>query len=128
MLPCTLLTLDGCLFVLSQIVMRHSHYPPILQTSSWTLAVPFKEQHLHRTPSECIGSNYSPRAQSLKISKLKNRRHTLRQASAKPAGPCIFSSSYQTLIHVTKASLCSFTRACLSHMDQGCNVLFFVCT
>ncbi|KAE8282147.1 Dynein heavy chain 3, axonemal Axonemal beta dynein heavy chain 3 [Larimichthys crocea] len=56
---------------LYQIVMRHSHYPPILQTSSWTLAVPFKEQHLHRTPSECIGSNYSPRAQALKLVNLR---------------------------------------------------------
>ncbi|XP_035537407.1 dynein heavy chain 3, axonemal [Morone saxatilis] len=72
---------------LYQIVLRHSHYPPILQTNSWTLAAPFKEQHLHRTPTESIGNNYSPRAQGLKMTELQHRRHTLRQSLAKPAGP-----------------------------------------
>lgn len=78
---------------LSQIVLRHSHHPPILQPNSWNIAVPFKEQHYHRTPSESIGNNYSPRAKDLKIIKLQQRRHTLRQSLAKPAGLCILSSS-----------------------------------
>uniref|UniRef100_A0A8C4DXT9 Dynein axonemal heavy chain 3 n=1 Tax=Dicentrarchus labrax TaxID=13489 RepID=A0A8C4DXT9_DICLA len=72
---------------LYQIVLRHSHYPPILQTNSWTLAAPFKEQHLHRSPTESIGNNYSPWAQGLKITELQHRRHTFRQSLAKPAGP-----------------------------------------
>ncbi|XP_044191900.1 dynein axonemal heavy chain 3 isoform X1 [Thunnus albacares] len=72
---------------LYQIVLRHSHYPPILQSNSWTLAVPFKEQHHHRTPSESIGNNYRPQAQDLKINKLQHRRQTFRQSLAKPAGP-----------------------------------------
>uniref|UniRef100_A0A8C4DY39 Dynein axonemal heavy chain 3 n=1 Tax=Dicentrarchus labrax TaxID=13489 RepID=A0A8C4DY39_DICLA len=78
---------------LYQIVLRHSHYPPILQTNSWTLAAPFKEQHLHRSPTESIGNNYSPWAQGLKITELQHRRHTFRQSLAKPAGPCILSIS-----------------------------------
>ncbi|GAA6232467.1 dynein heavy chain 3, axonemal [Lates japonicus] len=65
---------------LYQIVSRHSHYPPILQFGSWTLAVPFKEQRHHRTPSESIANNYSPRAQDLRINKLQQRRQTLRQS------------------------------------------------
>ncbi|KAM8766604.1 dynein axonemal heavy chain 3-like, partial [Acanthopagrus schlegelii] len=70
---------------LYRIVLRHSHYPPILQANSWTLAVPFKEILLHRTPTESIGSHYSPQAQDLKINKLKHRQRTLRQSLAKPA-------------------------------------------
>nr|XP_046272658.1 dynein axonemal heavy chain 3 isoform X3 [Scatophagus argus] len=66
---------------LYQIVLKHSRYPPILQSNSWTLAVPFKEQHLHRTPSESVGNNYSPRAQDLKMNKLQRRLHI------KPTGP-----------------------------------------
>ncbi|KAK5855256.1 hypothetical protein PBY51_005374 [Eleginops maclovinus] len=67
---------------LYQLVSKHSHYPPILQTNSWTPAVPFKEQHHYCTPSESIGNNYSPRAQYLKIIKLQHR-----QSLAKPAVP-----------------------------------------
>lgn len=79
-----------------QMVLRHSHHPPILQTNSRTLAAPFKEQRLSRTPSESIGNNYSPQAQDLNIIKLQQRRHTFCQSSAKPVGPCIllhFSSN-----------------------------------
>ncbi|XP_034748215.1 dynein heavy chain 3, axonemal isoform X1 [Etheostoma cragini] len=72
---------------LYQTVLRHSHHAPILQTNSWTLAVPFKEQRYHRAPSESIGNNYSPWAQDLKIVNLQHRRHTFRQSLAKPAGP-----------------------------------------
>ncbi|XP_068431186.1 dynein axonemal heavy chain 3 isoform X2 [Clinocottus analis] len=70
---------------LYKIVSRHSHYPPILQSNSWTQAVPFKELHHHRTPSESIGNNYSLQAQDVKINNL--RRQTLRQTSTKPRGP-----------------------------------------
>ncbi|XP_030626002.1 dynein heavy chain 3, axonemal [Chanos chanos] len=58
---------------LYQIVLRHSHYPPILQNTSWTLAVPLKEQRYHRSPSESIGNNYSPRARNLKVPHLHHR-------------------------------------------------------
>lgn len=75
-------------------VLRHSHHPPILQTNSRTLAAPFKEQRLHRTPSESIGNNYSPQAQDLKMTELQQRRHTFRQSLAKPMGPCILSSFF----------------------------------
>ncbi|XP_053190892.1 dynein axonemal heavy chain 3 [Scomber japonicus] len=71
---------------LYKMVLRHSHYPPILQSNSWTMAVPFKEQRYHRTPSESIANNYRSRAQDLKINKLQQRRQTLRQSLAKPAG------------------------------------------
>ncbi|KAK2921231.1 hypothetical protein Q8A73_000716 [Channa argus] len=72
---------------LYQLVSRHSQHPPILQTNSWTLAVPFKELRHHRTPSESIANNYSPQAQDLKIDKLYLRQHTPRQFLAKPAMP-----------------------------------------
>ncbi|CAG5890773.1 unnamed protein product [Menidia menidia] len=63
-------------------VLRHSHYPPILQRGSWTLAVPFKEQHHHQTPSESIGNNYSPAAKHLRISKLQYRRSFRKEATS----------------------------------------------
>ncbi|XP_029995048.1 dynein heavy chain 3, axonemal-like [Sphaeramia orbicularis] len=69
---------------LYKIVMRHSQYPPILQTNTWTQAVPFKEQRYHRTPSERIGNNYSPHVQDLKLSSLKQRKHNVRRSSVRP--------------------------------------------
>ncbi|MEQ2235692.1 hypothetical protein ILYODFUR_004863 [Ilyodon furcidens] len=72
---------------LYQVVLRHSYYPPIIQTNTCTLAVPFKEQRHHRTPSESIGNNYSLRAQYLKIDALQQRQRALRQFLAKEAGP-----------------------------------------
>ncbi|XP_037391966.1 dynein heavy chain 3, axonemal [Pygocentrus nattereri] len=57
-----------------QRAQRLSRYPPIMQNTSRTLAVPFKEQRHHRTPSESIANNYSPRAQHLKITHLQGRR------------------------------------------------------
>nr|KAF6294777.1 hypothetical protein mPipKuh1_003914 [Pipistrellus kuhlii] len=50
-----------------QTVMSHSLYPPLMQRTSWTLAAPFKEQHRHRGPSDCIANNYSLTAQDLKL-------------------------------------------------------------
>uniref|UniRef100_A0A7N8X0D6 Uncharacterized protein n=1 Tax=Mastacembelus armatus TaxID=205130 RepID=A0A7N8X0D6_9TELE len=81
---------------LYQIVLRHSHRPPILQTNSWTLAVPFKEQHHHRTPSESIANNYSLEAQDLKIMKLHQRWHRVHQSLAKQATSCILSTTGST--------------------------------
>ncbi|XP_012645608.2 dynein axonemal heavy chain 3 [Microcebus murinus] len=55
---------------LYQIVMSHSSYPPLMQRTSWTLAVPFKEQQHHRGPSDSIANNYSLTAQDLKMKDL----------------------------------------------------------
>ncbi|XP_069761611.1 dynein axonemal heavy chain 3 isoform X2 [Narcine bancroftii] len=55
-------------------VMHYSQYPPIMQGKSWPLAIPFKEQRYHRSPSESIGNNYTPTASNLKIKDLKSRR------------------------------------------------------
>ncbi|KAG9349924.1 hypothetical protein JZ751_026277, partial [Albula glossodonta] len=59
---------------LYQIVLQHNQHPPIIQDTSWTLAVPFKEQRHHRTPSESIGNNYSPQARDLKIRNLQRKQ------------------------------------------------------
>ncbi|KAF0024691.1 hypothetical protein F2P81_023493 [Scophthalmus maximus] len=71
---------------LYQIVSTHSQYPPILQTDSMTVAVPFKEQRHHRTPTESIANNYSPNAHELKIDKLQPRRQTPCQYLVNSAG------------------------------------------
>ncbi|XP_062848413.1 dynein axonemal heavy chain 3-like [Trichomycterus rosablanca] len=60
---------------LYQMVLQNKHFPPIMQNPSWTLAAPFKDERQYRTPSECIGNNYSPRARHLKITQLQ-RKHT----------------------------------------------------
>lgn len=51
--------------------MSHSVYPPLMQRTSWTLAVPFKEQHHHRGPSDSIANNYSLMARDLKLKDLQ---------------------------------------------------------
>ncbi|XP_055265604.1 dynein axonemal heavy chain 3 [Moschus berezovskii] len=51
-------------------VMSHSFYPPLMQRTSWTLAVPFKEQHHHCGPSDSIANNYSLTARDLKLKDL----------------------------------------------------------
>lgn len=53
-----------------QTVMSHSFYPPLMQRTSWTLAVPFKEQDCHRGPSDSIGNNYSLTARDMKLKDL----------------------------------------------------------
>ncbi|XP_032957944.1 dynein axonemal heavy chain 3 isoform X1 [Rhinolophus ferrumequinum] len=52
---------------LYKMVMSHSFHPPLMQRTSWTLAVPFKEQQHHRGPSDSIANNYSLMAQDLKL-------------------------------------------------------------
>uniref|UniRef100_A0A8C3QX22 Uncharacterized protein n=1 Tax=Cyanoderma ruficeps TaxID=181631 RepID=A0A8C3QX22_9PASS len=48
-----------------------SRYPPLMQESSWTLAAPFKEQHLHRNLSDSIANNYTLTARDLKLKNMK---------------------------------------------------------
>uniref|UniRef100_A0A3B3VZP3 Uncharacterized protein n=1 Tax=Poecilia latipinna TaxID=48699 RepID=A0A3B3VZP3_9TELE len=71
---------------LYQVVQRHSNYPPIIQTNTCRVSVPFKEQRHHRAPSESIGNNYSPKAQDLKIENLTRHRPS-RKSSATATGP-----------------------------------------
>uniref|UniRef100_A0A8C5QWI6 Dynein axonemal heavy chain 3 n=3 Tax=Leptobrachium TaxID=161697 RepID=A0A8C5QWI6_9ANUR len=55
---------------LYQMVLKHSHYPPLMQGISLTLAAPFKEQRYRRSTSDSIGNNYSPTAHDLRLSEL----------------------------------------------------------
>ncbi|KAM5227717.1 LOW QUALITY PROTEIN: dynein axonemal heavy chain 3 [Ctenodactylus gundi] len=57
---------------LYQTVMSHSFYPPLMQRTSWTLCVPFKDQQHHRGPSDSIANNYSLMARDLKLKDLIN--------------------------------------------------------
>uniref|UniRef100_A0A3Q3X6X1 Dynein heavy chain linker domain-containing protein n=1 Tax=Mola mola TaxID=94237 RepID=A0A3Q3X6X1_MOLML len=72
-----------------KVSLLHNRYPPLLQSSSRTLAAPYKEQRYSRTPSESIGNNYTPQAQNLKVRKLKQKRHT-RQCLEKELDPSNF--------------------------------------
>ncbi|KAF7668491.1 hypothetical protein LDENG_00010030 [Lucifuga dentata] len=65
---------------LYEIILRHSHYPPILQSNSWTPAAPYKELRHHRTPAESIGNNFSLRAQDLNIGNLQYRCQTAHES------------------------------------------------
>lgn len=58
---------------LYQLVSTHSQYPPLMQTRSWNLAVPFIEQRFSHTPSESIANNYTPTANNLQIRYLNKR-------------------------------------------------------
>lgn len=59
-----------------QVVLHHSSHPPLVQTDSWTVAAPFKEQKHVRTAVESIANNFSPQAQQLDIRKLPQRKQT----------------------------------------------------
>ncbi|KAJ7985025.1 hypothetical protein DPEC_G00360850 [Dallia pectoralis] len=92
-----------------------NYYPPILQISSRTLAVPYKEQRHHRSPSESIGNNYSLQACDLKIRNLQKRHGvSLRNAFATSPGT--------SLLFKTKASprepLPSISRPLTSKQQQ----------
>jgi len=79
-------------------------YPPILQDPrSRTLAAPYKEQPHHRSPSESIGNNYSPRACDLKIQHLHRRR------SETHAAPSPGNASKTAGILLRGAGLVGFT-------------------
>ncbi|XP_056593901.1 dynein axonemal heavy chain 3 isoform X3 [Triplophysa dalaica] len=60
---------------LYQMSVRNSEYPPILQSHSRTLAVPYKELRFHRNPCDSIGNNYRLKAQHLKIEHLHRKSH-----------------------------------------------------
>ena len=55
-------------------VLRNSEHPPIMKSTSWTLAAPFKEQKYHRMPSESIANNYTPSASDLKLKELSKHK------------------------------------------------------
>ncbi|XP_059139620.1 dynein axonemal heavy chain 3-like isoform X2 [Physella acuta] len=55
---------------LYKIVLRNSEHPPLMKSTSWTLAAPFKEQKYDRTPSESIANVYTPTASNLKLKDL----------------------------------------------------------
>ncbi|KAM4632527.1 dynein axonemal heavy chain 3 [Discoglossus pictus] len=68
---------------LYRLVLKHSHYPPLMQSTSWTLAAPFKEQRFHRNLSNSIANNYSPRARDLKLNELPKKMTTPRPSTSK---------------------------------------------
>jgi dynein heavy chain len=55
---------------LYKLVVNNSQHPPLMQSKSWNLAVPFREQRFSHTPSESIANNYTPTANDLKIKNL----------------------------------------------------------
>jgi len=63
---------------LYKLVVNNSQHPPLMQSKSWNLAVPFREQRFSHTPSESIANNYTPTANDLKIQNL-NRLINSRQ-------------------------------------------------
>jgi hypothetical protein len=63
---------------LYKLVVNNSQHPPLMQSKSWNLAVPFREQRFSHTPSESIANNYTPTANDLKIKTL-NRLINSRQ-------------------------------------------------
>uniref|UniRef100_A0A672RW76 Uncharacterized protein n=1 Tax=Sinocyclocheilus grahami TaxID=75366 RepID=A0A672RW76_SINGR len=85
--------------------LYNSQYPPLLQNHSRTLAVPYKELRHHRSPSESIGNNYSPRGQNLKIQHLQRRHHSLQYHSDSPVvwkRQPIFSACITPVIHKSR--------------------------
>uniref|UniRef100_X1ZK09 Uncharacterized protein n=2 Tax=Capitella teleta TaxID=283909 RepID=X1ZK09_CAPTE len=63
---------------LYQVVLRHSEHPPIMKSTSWTKAAPYKEQKHHRSPSESIANNYTPTASDLKLKDIPKHRVALK--------------------------------------------------
>lgn len=60
---------------LYKFVLNNSRHPPLMQTKSWNLAVPFIEQKYSHTPSESIANNYTPSAKNLKIKNLPQAKY-----------------------------------------------------
>lgn len=58
---------------LYKLVVNNSQHPPLMQSKSWNLAVPFCEQRYSHTPSESIANNYTPTANDLKIKNLPQK-------------------------------------------------------
>lgn len=80
-----------------QTVLHHSQYPPIMQDISWPLAIPFKEQRYHRSPSESIGNNYTPTANNLKI---KDLTRSCRIHKAVPEMPICTIKYYSRILSI----------------------------
>ncbi|XP_051969464.1 dynein axonemal heavy chain 3 [Xyrauchen texanus] len=59
---------------LYQLFLRNSEYPPILQSESRTLAVPYKELQFYRNRCDSIANNFRLKAQHLNIQHLSHRR------------------------------------------------------
>ncbi|XP_072275027.1 dynein axonemal heavy chain 3 [Pyxicephalus adspersus] len=68
---------------LYELILKHSNYPPLMQSQSWTLAAPFKEQPFHRNPSNSIANNYSPTARDLKLGEIYKKMPSPRPGTAK---------------------------------------------
>ncbi|XP_073447160.1 dynein axonemal heavy chain 3 isoform X2 [Aquarana catesbeiana] len=68
---------------LYQTILKHSNYPPLMQSQSWTLAAPFKEQRFHRNPSNSIANNYSPTARDLKLGEIYKKMPSPRPGTAR---------------------------------------------
>jgi len=62
-----------------QYALKKVDRPPIINTASYTLASPYKEQRHHRTPSESIANNYTPTVQDIKIREIARRFKRLRK-------------------------------------------------
>jgi dynein heavy chain len=60
--------------------MAEVHLPRLLKTTSWTKASPYKEEKHHRTISDSIGNNYSPKAASLNAKSLSGERRRFEAA------------------------------------------------
>ena len=67
---------------LFRIVVLNSQHPPLMQTKSWNLAVPYKEQRFFHTPSESIANNYTPSTNQLKIKNLIQSVKTKRRENS----------------------------------------------
>lgn len=107
--------------VVFQMSVRNSEYPPILQSHSRTLAVPYKELRFHRNPCDSIGNNYRPKAQHLKIEHLHRKSHwqTPRILKLKDYLKCV-KSTFTLVSKCTKSqNICSklkivgFTTVCV---------------
>ncbi|XP_046404632.1 dynein axonemal heavy chain 3 [Ischnura elegans] len=57
-----------------QSLLEKDVYPPLLEEKSWTKAVPYNESFLHYSPSELIGSNYTPNSRNMRIRRLPSFR------------------------------------------------------
>ncbi|XP_068100920.1 dynein axonemal heavy chain 3 [Hyperolius riggenbachi] len=68
---------------LYQLILKHGNFPPLMQSQSWTLAAPFKEQRFHRNPSNSIANNYSPTARNLKLGEISKKATSPRPSTAK---------------------------------------------
>ncbi|RUS89800.1 hypothetical protein EGW08_002412, partial [Elysia chlorotica] len=78
---------------LYKIVLRNSEHPPLMKSTSWTLAAPFKEQKYDRTPSESIANVYTPSAANLKMKDLPK----LYRGKTKRFGPSVAKKKKKAL-------------------------------